>query len=215
MKRNLLSTDYSDDLLVVHYETKEDTYNCVNGYYLNDSFICNCYPGWASDFTGFNLCDIDTGENLTKLNKDIDGIDSPNSDGGENSKKNNNNIMAEIGISFCLFLIILLIIFCVLRCIFKKFKKITSIKKKINSHKNNNEIKESEISLELSSNVDNKNENKVSFNQSKQSKSIIEDKNEENNNNNNSSNSLTKRIIDNSNYGPNYVSVEMEINSPK
>lgn len=198
MKRNLLSVENSDDFFI---SQKEDPIICINGYMI-DSFVCNCYPGWTSKFNSFNQCDIDTGENLTKLNKDIE---SPNSSKNKNNKKNNNNIMAGIAIPFCLFLIILLIIFCLLRCLCKKFKKIKSIKNIIRSHKNKNKIKESETSLELSSDVDNKNNTKLSFNQSKQCLTIKKD--EKVQNNNNSFNSHTKRIIDNSNYELNNNSV--------
>jgi len=212
MQRNLLSADNNDEFFIYYEEEEEVSFNCINGYYDDKLFICNCYPGWASDYKSLNQCDIDTGLNLTKLNKDID---SANSDKNKNNKKNknNNDIMLAIAIPFCSLLIILLIIICVLRCVCKKCKKIISIKNIINSHKSKNKIKKSKISLELSSNVDNKNENKSSFNTPGKFDTSKEDEKFENNKN--SSNSIIKRKIDNPNYVTINDSVEMEINYPK
>lgn len=207
MQRNLLSNDNSDDF-TNYYDDEEETFNCINGYYDDQLLICKCYPGWASDMKSLNQCDIDTGLNLTKLNKDIE---PPDSDKSKKNKKNNNiDIMLGIVFPFCSLLIIMLIILCVLRCVCKKCKNIISIKNIINSHKNKDKKKETKIALELSSNVNNKNENKVSFNPSKKYNTTKDDEKLENNTN--SSNSKIKRKIDNPNYVTINESVEMEIN---
>ena len=167
-QRNLLATNDFDDGSIIIQDKNEEEYpfNCINGYYSEKSIICICYPGWTSDFLSLNQCDIDTGENLTKLNKDTDirDIGSSNSDKNKNNKKENSfDIMAGMAISSVVLLIILLIIFCILTYICKKFKK--SKLKQNETNNNKNKIKKSEISLELGSNTIKKDEdNNNSFN---------------------------------------------------
>ena len=61
MKRNLLEEDISKNIKV----------NCINGYFLKNTNICYCYPGWTSKNDNFNQCDIDNGENITKFNNTV------------------------------------------------------------------------------------------------------------------------------------------------
>ncbi len=106
---------------------------CVNGYideYTND---CYCYPGWTSDYDTINRCDIDSGENRTRLNDGDQMINSQNND--FESISIGLTALSTISLMFC----ILAIIIAILLYLYKKYK---NIKKRI---RNKNKIKKNDI----------------------------------------------------------------------
>ena len=95
---------------------------CVNGYideYTND---CYCYPGWTSDYDTINRCDIDNGENRTRLNDGDKMINSQNND--YESISIGLTALNTISLMFCI-LAIIIAIFLYL------YKKCKNIKKRI------------------------------------------------------------------------------------
>ena len=101
--------------LTIETNTEEEeqlAINCVNGYLLENSPLCICYPGWTSDSYSLDQCTVDTGENNTNTNtntnKNIDnGIIYVDNEIKENNKSFNLIIiMGILGIFFfCNFLL--------------------------------------------------------------------------------------------------------------
>ena len=127
--------------LTIETNTEEEeqlAINCVNGYLLENSPLCICYPGWTSDSYSLDQCTIDTGENNTNTNtntnKNIEnGIIYVDNETKENNKSFNLIIiMGILGIFF-------LVIFCYLfLCFYKKCKDIRLVKEKIKFEKKKN-----------------------------------------------------------------------------
>ena len=146
MKRNLISDNI------------EDLVNCVNGYLIEDTIICVCYPGWKSlSPDTFNQCDIDNGENHTQTNSGV--LIS-------NNEEKKDDFVLKIILIFVFILCFLSAIICIILCLLKKWKNIKLIKQKIKYEKNKNKKMEYELSLKL----ENK-ENKISSNTSTINKS--------------------------------------------
>ena len=109
---------------------------CVNGYideYTND---CYCYPGWTSDYDTINRCDIDSGENRTRLNDGDQMMNSQNND--FESISIGLTVLSTISLMFC----ILAIIIAILLYLYKKYK---NIKKRFGNKSKNNKSKKNDI----------------------------------------------------------------------
>ena len=108
--------------------------NCINGYILENTTICICYPGWSSSDYDLAQCTVDNGANNTNsyTNKNKGVVDS-----NEETKGNSTSIISIV-------LIILLILFAlgiflaIFLCLFKKYKDIKLIKEKIKFEKKRN-----------------------------------------------------------------------------
>ena len=108
--------------------------NCINGYILENTTICICYPGWSSSDYDLAQCTVDNGENNTNsyTNKNKGVVDS-----NEETKGSSTSIISIV-------LIILLILFAlgiflaIFLCLFKKYKDIKLIKEKIKFEKKRN-----------------------------------------------------------------------------
>ena len=166
MKRNLLSSDDIDTNII----------NCINGYFIENTMICNCYPGWtSSNYDSINQCDIDTGANNTLSNTRI-----INEGNNENKDKSSSIIIMRIGI----IILALTFIFCIILYLYKKWKNIKLIKQKIKYQKNLNKKIELELSLKLDEIGNENNEAKQSCYQSKGNKTISKECEQKNNNTN-------------------------------
>ena len=108
--------------------------NCINGYILENTTICICYPGWSSSDYDLAQCTVDNGANNTNsyTNKNKGVVDS-----NEETKGSSTSIISIV-------LIILLILFAlgiflaIFLCLFKKYKDIKLIKEKIKFEKKRN-----------------------------------------------------------------------------
>ena len=108
--------------------------NCINGYILENTTICICYPGWSSSDYDLAQCTVDNGANntnsYTNKNKGVVGSN-------EETKGNSTSIISIV-------LIVLLILFAlgiflaIFLCLFKKYKDIKLIKEKIKFEKKRN-----------------------------------------------------------------------------
>ena len=127
--RKLLSPYENEDIL-----EKTLSMNCINGYFLENTTICICYPGWTSSSYNLEQCSVDTGENNTNsfTNKNKGIVDS-------NEETNGKNISA-VGIVLIIILILLAlgIFVAIFLCLFKKYKDIKLIKEKIKFEKKRN-----------------------------------------------------------------------------
>ena len=117
-------------------ENEEIPIICKNGYILENTTICICYPGWTSSNYDLAQCTVDNGENNTNTNSyssKNNGIVSSN----EETKGNN---ISAVGIVLIIILIILAlgIFFAIFLCLFKKYKDIKLIKEKIKFEKKRN-----------------------------------------------------------------------------
>ena len=106
--------------------------NCVNGYFIENTTICICYPGWTSVYNSFDLCTEDSGENNTNTYKK-EGVIYSNDEPKEKATSP----------AFIIFLIIIILlvlgIFCaIFMCLFKKYKDIKLLKEKIKYEKKRN-----------------------------------------------------------------------------
>ena len=108
--------------------------NCINGYILENTTICICYPGWTSGDYDLAQCTIDNGENNTNsyTNKNKGIIDS----NGET--KGSSTSIISIVLIIILILFALGIFFSIFLCLFKKYKDIKLIKEKIKFEKKRN-----------------------------------------------------------------------------
>ena len=167
-KRKLLSPDTDFEFEV---QEKEPSFNCVNGYVLENTTICICYPGWTSNYYSFDQCTVDSGENSTNSNSNKkQGIIYSDSE----TKEKNTSVAFIIFIIF-LILLALGIVCAIFLCLFKKYKDIKLVKEKIkfekkknkqitqvkgekgkdiNSDKNNDEIGKDSVCLGVISNND-------------------------------------------------------------
>ena len=108
--------------------------NCINGYILENTTICICYPGWSSSDYDLAQCTVDNGANNTNsyTNKNKGVVDS-----NEETKGSSTSIISIV-------LIVLLILFAlgiflaIFLCLFKKYKDIKLIKEKIKFEKKRN-----------------------------------------------------------------------------
>ena len=124
--RKLLSPNENEEFQV--------NINCINGYILENTTICICYPGWSSSDYDLAQCTVDNGANNTNsyTNKNKGVVDS-----NEETKGNSTSIISIV-------LIILLILFAlgiflaIFLCLFKKYKDIKLIKEKIKFEKKRN-----------------------------------------------------------------------------
>ena len=149
MKRNLLISDIDSNII-----------NCINGYIIENTMVCNCYPGWtSSNYDSINQCDIDTGANNTLSNTRI--INE-----GNTEKNDKSSSIMRIGI----IILVLTFIYCAILYLYKKWKNIKLIKQKIKYQKNLNKKIELELSLKLDE-ID-KDINEYSCNPSKKNKTI-------------------------------------------
>ena len=134
MGRNLLDQEFNTIII-----------NCVNGYILENTNICYCYPGWTSDFNSINQCDIDNGENRTKLNngKNVSnqGIMYSNDNNTNYSEMSVEVMIIIIGFTLLLFTIIIGIIL----CLYKKWKDIKLVKERIKYEKKRNKGRNSDM----------------------------------------------------------------------
>lgn len=134
MKRNLLDQEINEILI-----------NCVNGYILENTNICYCYPGWTSDFNSINQCDIDNGENRTKLNnaKNVSnsGIMYSNDNNTNYSEMSVEVIIIIIGFALLFFTFVIGIIL----CLYKKWKDIKLVKERIKYEKKRNKGRNSDM----------------------------------------------------------------------
>ena len=130
-KRKLLSPDTDFEF---EFQEKEPSINCVNGYVLENTTICICYPGWTSNYYSFDQCTVDSGENSTNINSNKkQGIIY-----SDNDTKEKNTSAGFI--VFIIFMILLALgIFCaIFLCLFKKYKDIKLVKEKIKFEKKKN-----------------------------------------------------------------------------
>ena len=129
MKRNLLADEV------------EKTFNCVNGYFLENSIICICYPGWTSSTDGINLCNIDNGENKTKSTSSYTNGDTNNTDRYADTNSRYSDIpqndeidditQEEFYVKVSIIIFILFIIIYIIKCCFRKCCKAKKIKMKV------------------------------------------------------------------------------------
>ena len=108
---------------------------CVNGYIVEYTNDCYCYPGWISDYDTINRCDIDSGENRTRLNDGDQMMNSQNND--FESISIGLTVLSTISLMFC----ILAIIIAILLYLYKKYK---NIKKRFGNKSKKNDIKRNE-----------------------------------------------------------------------
>ena len=108
--------------------------NSINGYILENTTICICYPGWESSDYDLAQCTIDNGANNTNsyTNKNKGVVDS-----NEETKGSSNSIISIVLI-IILILFALGIFFAIFLCLFKKYKDIKLIKEKIKFEKKRN-----------------------------------------------------------------------------
>ena len=148
-KRNLLSSEVNENIV-----------NCINGYIADNTMICQCYPGWTSNYDSLNQCDVDTGLNNTKSNSGL-----------LNSNYNNNSPSTMIFLIGFIILALILII-CIFLYLYKKWKDIKLVKQKIKYEKNKNKKIEHELSLNLEDIDTEKGETTQSSDKLKKNKSI-------------------------------------------
>ena len=185
MKRNLLSLEADDN-----------TINCVNGYFLEDSDICICYPGWTSDGYSINQCDIEISGKSNK--NETQDIDYKSSEPNEIVDVTADDFVFKAGIA----IFALACIFFVLRCLFKKCRKFAYIKKGKKEKGKEKKRKEYDEDEDYDDNED----NKSSFDYKKQCEKGKEEKGEKNS-------SITKR--EEKKEDANKDSVELDVNNPK
>ena len=113
-------------------ESGEMPVNCVNGYLVQNSSLCICYPGWTSDYNILEQCTVDSGLNNTN-NESKEGIIYYDND----SKDEGTSIAFVI---FLIFLILLTLgaVCALFMCLFKKYKDIKLLKEKIKFEKKRN-----------------------------------------------------------------------------
>ena len=164
MKRKLLTSDDIDTNII----------NCINGYFIENTMICNCYPGWtSSNYDSINQCDIDTGMNNTLSDTRI-----INEGNNKMKDKSSSIIIMRIG----MIILALTLIYCVILYCYKKWKNIKLIKQKIKYQKNLNKKIELELSLKLDEIGNENKEAQQSCNQSKGNKTISKECEQKNNN---------------------------------
>ena len=147
MKRNLLNTEVIDDNII-----------CVNGYFLDDSPYCICYPGWTSEYNSIQQCNIKiSGNDTHSSTPDIHITDTHGNEFFGVS-------IYEIAIKAGLTLLVLTCIFCALRCVFRKCRKVIKINQKIKE--NDKEKRRKEYEYGIDNEYDNDKSN--SFNYKKQ-----------------------------------------------
>ena len=81
---------------------------CVNGYIVEYTNDCYCYPGWISDYDTINRCDIDSGENRTRLNDGDQMMNSQNND--FESISIGLVVLSAFRLMFCLLAIIIVVL---------------------------------------------------------------------------------------------------------
>ena len=106
--------------------------NCINGYFIENTTICICYPGWTSVYNDLDRCTIDSGANNSNAQKKegvIYSKDAPKDKG-----------ISTTVVIFLIFLILVVLgIFCaIFMCLFKKYKDIKLVKEKIKFEKKRN-----------------------------------------------------------------------------
>ena len=108
--------------------------NCINGYILENTTICICYPGWSSSDYDLAQCTVDNGANNTNsyTNKNKGVVDS-----NEETKGSSTSII-NIVLIVLLILFALGIFLAIFLCLFKKYKDIKLIKEKIKFEKKRN-----------------------------------------------------------------------------
>ena len=121
-------------LLSNEKEEFQEKINCINGYFLENTTICICYPGWTSGDYDLVQCSVDSGANNTNsfTNKNKGVVDS-----NEETQGNSTSIISIVLI-IILILLALGIFFAIFLCLFKKYKDIKLIKEKIKFEKKRN-----------------------------------------------------------------------------
>ena len=184
MKRNLLTTEVIDDSI-----------KCVNGYFLDGSPYCICYPGWTSDYNSIEQCNIKISGNDTHSNTQDIHITDTHSNGIFGAS------IYEVAIKAGFIFFLLVCIFCALRCLFRKCRKVIYINQRIKE--NDKEKRRKEYEYDIDNEHD---DNSNSFNYKKQ----CEKKSKENNSNSQGRNAETKKEE-----GINKGCIELQIKSPK
>ena len=115
-------------------EEFQEKINCINGYILENTTICICYPGWTSGDYDLAQCTVNNGANNTNsyTNKNKGVVDS-----SEETKGSSTSIISIVLI-IILILFALGIFFAIFLCLFKKYKDIKLIKEKIKFEKKRN-----------------------------------------------------------------------------
>ena len=113
-------------------EGREISINCVNGYFIPNTSLCICYPGWKSDYSIFDQCTVDSGENNTNI-KSKEGVIYYNND----SKDEGTSATFVIFLTF-LILLAFGAVCALFMCLFKKYKDIKLVKEKIKFEKKRN-----------------------------------------------------------------------------
>ena len=185
MKRNLLTIEVIDDSI-----------KCVNGYFLDGSPYCICYPGWTSEYNSIEQCNIKISGNDTHSNTQDIHITDTHSNGIFGAS------IYEVAIKAIFIFFVLACIFCALRCLFRKCRKVININQKIKENDKEKRRKEYEYDIDNEYNDD----KSSSFNYKKQ----CEKKRKENNSNSQGRNSETKKEE-----GINKGCIELQIKSPK
>ena len=137
-------------------ETFQDynvTIDCLNGYILENTTICICYPGWTTDNYSLTQCSVDNGENDTISYTNDKRIVRTN-EGTKGNSLSAGSIVAIIMLS-----ILALGIFAALFLwLFKKYKDIRLVKEKIKFEKKKNK-NENTIHREKGKDINSSNEN--------------------------------------------------------
>ena len=185
MKRNLLTTEVIDDNI-----------KCVNGYFLDGSPYCICYPGWTSEYNSIEQCNIKiSGNDTHSTTQDIHITDN-------HSNGIFGDSIYEMAIKAGLILFVLACIFCALKCLFKKCRKVININHKIKENEKEKRRKEYEYDIDNEYDDDKSN----SFNYKKQ----CEKNSKGNNSNSQKRNEKTKKEEE-----INKGCIELQIKSPK
>jgi len=146
--RKLLTPDGNETI-----QNNNETIGCLNGYILENTTICICYPGWTTDNYSLTQCSVDNGENDTISYTNNKRIVRTN-EGTKGNSLSAGSIVAIIMLS-----ILALGIFAALFLwLFKKYKDIRLVKEKIKFEKKKNK-NENTIHREKGKDINSSNEN--------------------------------------------------------